>query len=218
MRWLLLAAAVAIYGVVVLAVDASDEPAVKSVVYVESTMPETEGQCLCGTDCKCREATIRKSRTVEPTIKQDLTVDPVTKRAVSGPTVIQLTLEGCAPCVNWMGQEAPKYVRQGWAVAEPVYGVSAPRYPSFRVWDGKRWHSHAGWMTTDDVRRMLGESPQTPPQSTNQIAGSAQSTNCNCALCQAGRALASQAVGDASSPCGPNGCPPPRRGVFGRWR
>lgn len=139
------------------------------------SMPETEGQpygsAVCGcqsggecdcADCDCKDcpcSTIRKSRTVESlTIKRSLIVDPVTGVSVGGPAIVMLSLNGCQPCALWQAQERPKYTRQGWEVPAPVFGAAAPVYPSFRIYDGKKWHAHNGWLSGDDVRRLLNGS------------------------------------------------------------
>src|SRR5690606_9235385 len=99
---------------------------------------------------------VRKMRPMPKAPRRAVAIDPITGMAVGGPAIVQLSTSGCLPCIRWEAEEKPKYLRQGWEVPAPVFGAAAPAYPTFRIYDGKRWHQHTGWLTGDDVRRILG--------------------------------------------------------------
>ena len=164
MRTVLLAIIAAIGGVFYASPQADDvsNSVIRSVSYAD---PEAGPACNCksGGECNCVDCDCEGCPCGKPTVKESLTVegravavDPVTGIAVGGPSIIQFSTQGCLPCVRWELEEKPKYLRQGWEVPAPVYGTVAPAYPSFRVYDGKRWHAHTGWLSGADVRRMLG--------------------------------------------------------------
>lgn len=131
---------------------------------VSFSMPEAEGQpyestacnCKAGGECECVDCDCDGCPCGESPAKKIASIDPVTGMAVGGPAIIQLSTQGCLPCIRWEAEEKPKYLRQGWEVPAPVYGAAAPAYPTFRIYDGKRWHQHTGWLTGDDMRRILG--------------------------------------------------------------
>lgn len=131
---------------------------------VSFSMPEAERQpyesticnCKTGGECDCVDCDCDGCPCGEVAARKIAAIDPVTGMAVGGPAIIQLSTSGCLPCVRWEAEEKPKYLRQGWEVPAPVYGTAAPVYPSFRIYDGNRWHQHTGWLTGDDMRRILG--------------------------------------------------------------
>lgn len=91
-------------------------------------------------------------------------VDSVTGRTVAGPSIIAMSTPGCPPCIEWWnGRVQPdgsrtmsmrqRFQDAKWNVYSHTGGAS--RYPSYRIYDGKRWHSHTGFLTGADVQRML---------------------------------------------------------------
>lgn len=101
---------------------------------------------------------------VKPQASFPASVDHVTGIRVTKPSIIMLTTPGCIHCVRWWDGEftasgqRKKSMRQqfkdkNWFVDS--HTGSASRYPTFRVYDGKRWHTHVGFMTAADVNRML---------------------------------------------------------------
>lgn len=150
MRAILLAIVAAAFGVAYKAKD-RDAPIIQTVEYIG----DETAACSCqnGGKCDCDDCSCDRCKTVA---KQSLATDPLTGIEVSGPAIVQLSIAGCGPCIRWMNQEAPRYELKGWQVTDPVYGITVPAYPSFRIYDGKRWHQHTGWLTGDDMRRILG--------------------------------------------------------------
>lgn len=88
--------------------------------------------------------------------------DPVTGLAVTKPTIIQLSLPGCGPCIAFMAGGKDPYERVGWDVCEikgPFDGVE--RYPSYRILNRGEWYWHRGPMTPASLKRALGISQVT---------------------------------------------------------
>jgi hypothetical protein len=83
-------------------------------------------------------------------------VDPVSGAKVSGPAVIMLSTDGCQPCEAWWAKNPAPLRKQRWQV-ERVSGVfvGVPRYPSFRVFDGKDWHTEVGPLTFPRLRAII---------------------------------------------------------------
>jgi len=103
----------------------------------------------------------------KPQAKPAVVVDPVTGKSVVGPSIIAMSTPGCPPCIEWWnGRIQPDGVRtmsmrqqfqeKRWNVYSHTGGAS--RYPSYRVYDGKRWHSHTGFLTGEHVKQMLAAS------------------------------------------------------------
>lgn len=103
----------------------------------------------------------------KPQTKQAAVVDTVTGKTVVGPSIIAMSTPGCPPCIEWWnGRIQPDGVRTvsmrqrfqnaNWNVYSHTGGAS--RYPSYRVYDGKRWHSHTGFLTGAVVQGMLDAS------------------------------------------------------------
>jgi hypothetical protein len=83
-------------------------------------------------------------------------VDPVSGAKVTGPAVIMLSLPGCLPCETWWAKNPTPLRNQRWQVERksgPFAGIS--RYPSFRVFDGKAWHTEVGPLTFPRLRAIL---------------------------------------------------------------
>lgn len=157
MRTVLLAIIAAIGGVFYASPQADDvsNSVIRSVSHVDAK-ESTVCSCKSGGECDCVDCDCEGCPCGDVVAKKAVAVDPVTGIAVGGPAIIQLSTQGCLPCVRWELEEKPKYVRQGWEVPAPVFGTAASAYPAFRIYDGKRWHQHTGWLSGDDVRRMLG--------------------------------------------------------------
>lgn len=91
--------------------------------------------------------------------------------AVSGitadrPTIVMISRQNCPPCDRWLVTDAPAYDRNGWEVTKVDISTTngAPAgTPSFRVFDGKRWHGFDGYMTFGDCRRLLGLEAEATP-------------------------------------------------------
>jgi len=74
-------------------------------------------------------------------------VDPVSGFVVTGPTVIILSTDGCAPCLTW-DRTAGSVLRLKDIEVFAIKTVQKPSYPAFRIFDGKNWHDRAGSRTT----------------------------------------------------------------------
>ena len=82
--------------------------------------------------------------------------DPVTGLIAKTPTVYMLTTNGCPPCERWRKEVQPWIESSGqWTVTD-VYGVRSKRFPTFRIWTGKRWLGHEGYMPRERFRQLLG--------------------------------------------------------------
>jgi hypothetical protein len=82
--------------------------------------------------------------------------DPVSGAEVTGPAVVMLSLPGCLPCETWWASKPGPLRNQRWQVERksgPFAGI--PRYPSFRVFDGKAWHTEVGPLTFPRLRAIL---------------------------------------------------------------
>ena len=101
---------------------------------------------------------------VNPAPPHKAAVDAVPGITVTKPSIIMLTTPGCIKCIRWWdGELTPSGTRtvslrqqfkdKNWFVTS--HTGSASRYPTFRVYDGKRWYTHVGFMTAADVRKML---------------------------------------------------------------
>jgi len=139
--------------------------------------------CNCGSDCPCRKSNASKS--------QAGVVDPLTGRTVYGPTIIPLSTPGCSGCIVWDRDERPKFAGVGWTVDETHYGASVPSYPSARVWTGKRWYTHVGYLNASAMRAIQVRDQQSPqhqatgvsrrvvPQQMQVFRGNCASGNCS---------------------------------------
>jgi hypothetical protein len=84
--------------------------------------------------------------------------DPVTGFVPVGPTVVMITNGNCRFCDAWMARYETSLRNQGWKV-EPRQGEFAgvTKYPTFVVFDNKRWtRPFEGTMTMNDLRGLLG--------------------------------------------------------------
>jgi len=157
-------------------------------------LPKTEMPCECligngckCTDCKCQngESVVQFSEPAEvlpepkaepepvakpvpqPVAKKPLPVDPITGYQPTKATVVMISRSWCGPCQAFkVGPMPAQLVSQGWdfVVDEKA---TAQSYPSYRVFDGKRWQWVKGVLT--GVRlRMLLDPKYAPPVPMNQ--------------------------------------------------
>ena len=103
--------------------------------------------CLCLDDSKAQHASL---------LPVADSTDPVTGLTANQPTVYMLTTNGCPPCERWRREVQPWVESTGqWQVTD-VYGYQARRFPTFRIWTGKRWIGHEGFMPKQTFKRLLG--------------------------------------------------------------
>ena len=109
----------------------------------------------------------------EPTPKV-LSVDPVTGYAATGPAVVMISRSWCGPCQTWKAGPMQGELRaKGWAVEINETAV-AVAYPSYRVFDGSRWHTVRGALTGTRLRMLLNPTryaPAVPQRERVQASG-----------------------------------------------
>lgn len=81
--------------------------------------------------------------------------DPQTGLTAEKPTVFMLSTDGCGWCVRWKNDVQPWVQSSGQWKVEERYGLRARIYPTFRIWTGKRWLGHEGYMDRNTFRRLL---------------------------------------------------------------
>lgn len=84
-------------------------------------------------------------------------VDEVTGISVTKPTILQISIPGCAPCIEFMEKESKKYIDVGWDVRDvkdPT--IVMPSYPSYRIITRDKQYTHVGKLTTKTLRLLLG--------------------------------------------------------------
>jgi hypothetical protein len=101
----------------------------------------------------------------------DESVDPVSGVAASSPTIVQLSMPGCEPCIRQWAKYRPAWQSVGWRVekqAGPFDGID--RYPAYRVFHRGKWTTHRGELTNDALREILGQPPRAPVRSATKAA------------------------------------------------
>lgn len=89
--------------------------------------------------------------------------DEKTGVTATRPMVIQIGADWCPACRTWMRTEKIKWTRVGWSVVkvdrdkEPGLFGWVRTFPSFRIYDGTRWYTHNGYLTTDDGKKLLSK-------------------------------------------------------------
>lgn len=102
------------------------------------------------------KADAKPAATVAVVKEKTRSVDPVSGFVVHGPTVIILSTDGCAPCITW-DRTKGSFLRSKDVDVFAIKTVRKPSYPSFRIFDGKRWHDRTGPQTTaEEVLALIG--------------------------------------------------------------
>jgi hypothetical protein len=96
-------------------------------------------------------------------------VDSVSGYTATGPTVVMISRSWCGPCQRWKSGPMPAELRSKKWHLHIDEKAAAAAFPTFRVFDGKNWHTHVGPLTGADMRRMLGS-----PELFNKQASAAQ--------------------------------------------
>jgi thioredoxin-related protein len=69
--------------------------------------------------------------------------DPVTGIEVSGRAVIMISKQGCAPCEMLKRETLPQAREAGYETT--IVEQAAERYPTTRIFDGRRWQTRVGF-------------------------------------------------------------------------
>ncbi len=69
--------------------------------------------------------------------------DPVTGIEVSGRAVIMISKQGCAPCEQLKRETLPEAREAGYETT--IVEQAAERYPTTRIFDGRRWQTRVGF-------------------------------------------------------------------------
>ncbi len=69
--------------------------------------------------------------------------DPVTGIEVSGRAVIMISKQGCAPCEMLKRETLPEAREAGYETT--IVEQPAERYPTTRIFDGRRWQTRVGF-------------------------------------------------------------------------
>jgi len=132
------------------------------------------GECSCD-PCKCCKPAIEdaKPEPPKPQPPKVLSVDPVTGYAATKAAVVMISRPWCGPCQQWKNGPMPsQLVQQGWdfSVNETA---SAQVYPTYRVFDGNKWHTVKGVLTGVRLRMLLNPryAPPVPTRERVQTRG-----------------------------------------------
>lgn len=118
--------------------------------------------CTCGPDCDCPEscdADCPCQRAATATAaQQPMGSDPVTRSVSTEPqkayaSVTMLSLPGCPPCEQWKRDVLPELLDKGWQFSEAT--LTSGRAPQFRVCIGDACYVHQGFMTGNDLARIV---------------------------------------------------------------
>lgn len=87
-----------------------------------------------------------------------LVFDPISGVSTDKPTVVMLSIPGCGWCDEYEINRSPSLKAKRWRFERVNDNrMQFAKYPSFRVFDGKKWHTHVGYMQFDDLREILGQ-------------------------------------------------------------
>jgi len=82
--------------------------------------------------------------------------DDVTGISVTKPTIIQISIDGCKPCIEFMTSGRQRYIDVGWDVREVKDpNVVMAAYPSYRILNRGKWHTHVGPLTPRAFNALL---------------------------------------------------------------
>lgn len=124
-------------------------------------LPASELACECeiGNGCKCDGCKCEEPATIQvvekPQPPKVLSVDPTTGFAATKPAVVMISRPWCGPCQAWKNGPMPgQLVSQGWDFAVDE-NASAKVFPTYRIFDGRKWHTVSGPLTPLRLRMVL---------------------------------------------------------------
>ena len=125
-------------------------------------LPAAELACECeiGNGCRCDNCKCEEPATIQVVVEKPkpvpvASVDPVTGYAATKPAVVMISRSWCGPCQAFRRGTMPgKLQSQGWdfVVNETA---AAKVFPTYRVFDGSRWHTVSGVLTGLRLRMIL---------------------------------------------------------------
>ena len=107
-------------------------------------------------------AAVVTSVQIAPTAVYTSSICPLSGVVATAPMIVKFGTDGCAPCVQWEAVEAPLWRRRGWLMRSINARRAAVRvgwvtsYPTFRIYTGKRWITHQGYLTTTQAKVLMG--------------------------------------------------------------
>ena len=82
---------------------------------------------------------------------------PISGKEIYRPTIFMITNGHCSVCDRWYAMFAEALIAKGWhveAVVGDYRGVHL--YPTFSIYDLKKWHRQDGFMTMEGLNKILG--------------------------------------------------------------
>jgi len=133
---------------------------------------ECECECEIGNGCKCdvckcdpRPVVIAEQPKPAEQSKPKPAVaiiEPMTGIVVSGAAVVMISAPWCEPCQQFKRGTMPASLKaRGWEFAvDESQRTGAKVYPTFRIYDGKRWHTTTGNLTGAKLQSILALPPK----------------------------------------------------------
>jgi hypothetical protein len=109
----------------------------------------------------------------KPQAPKVLSVDPITGYAATKAAVVMISRPWCGPCQAFKNGPMPgQLVSQGWDFSVDE-NATAQAYPTYRVFDGNRWHTVKGVLTGLRLRMLLNPryAPPVPTRERVQTRG-----------------------------------------------
>lgn len=98
-------------------------------------------------------------------VKQVVATDPLTGINVTGPTVIMVSAKWCEPCQKFKQGPMPgEILSKGWSfVVDETETAKVSMYPTYRIYDGKRWVQVSGVLTGAKMQAAINPKPAVGP-------------------------------------------------------
>jgi hypothetical protein len=142
-------------------------------------LPAAELACECeiGNGCKCDNCRCEEPAIIQvvekPQPPKVISVDPITGYAATKPAVVMISRSWCGPCQAFKRGSMPSQLRaQGWDFRFNET-AQASSFPTYRVFDGSRWHTVKGVLNGTRLRMILNPrySPAVPMRERVQSQG-----------------------------------------------
>lgn len=131
-------------------------------------LPSVECECEIGSGCKCDNCECgpkpfvfaEQPKSAPKTITT--ITEPMTGIAVRGPAVVMISAPWCGPCQVFKRGTMPASLKaKGWEfIVDESQRSGAKVYPTFRIYNGKRWHTTTGSLTGAKLQAILALPPK----------------------------------------------------------